>query len=153
MRIKNGVEVIDKSYIEKRYRSPEWDKIINDVVAKFTLNSEQERAFHIVANHAYQAQTEQLKMYIGGMSGTGKSQVLKALIKFFGLHQESHHIVVVAPTGTAAVLLGISTYHSMFGINDLKDSQYNLSQIRARLVGVQYVFCDEISMLSCQDLF
>ena len=88
-------------------------------------------------------------MYIVDMGGTGKSQVLKALIKFFDLCQESHHFVVVAPTGMAAALLGQSAYHTMFGINDQKNSVNNLAQIRAWLVGVEYVFFDEVSMLSC----
>ena len=50
-------------------------------------------------------------------------------------------------------LLGGSTYHSMFGINDRHDSQNNLAQIRAWLVGVEYGFFDEISMLLYRDLF
>jgi PIF1-like helicase len=56
-------------------------------------------------------------MYIGGMAGTGKSQVFKALLEFFSLKNESHRLIVVAPTGSAAALLGGSTYHSAFGIN------------------------------------
>ena len=45
---------------------------------KFSLNTEQERAFRIIANYACAEHPEQLKMYIGGMGGTGKSQILKA---------------------------------------------------------------------------
>jgi len=36
-------------------------------------------------------------MYIGGMAGTGKSQVIKALTAFFERQNESHHIVITAP--------------------------------------------------------
>ncbi|KDR64972.1 hypothetical protein GALMADRAFT_37733, partial [Galerina marginata CBS 339.88] len=60
---------------------------------------------------------EQLKMYLGGMGGTGKSQVIKALIKFFKKKNESHRIVVLGPTGTSAALINGSTYHSFLGIN------------------------------------
>jgi len=56
--------------------------LIEDVVTKFKLNSEQERAFRIVANHAVTPGAEQLIMYVGGMGGTGKSQVIKALMDF-----------------------------------------------------------------------
>jgi hypothetical protein len=45
-------------------------------------------------------------MYIGGMAGTGKSQMIKALTTFFERQNESHHIVITAPTGTAAALVG-----------------------------------------------
>src|SRR5882762_5507065 len=41
--------------------------LIEDVVTKFELNSEQERAFRIVANHAVTPGAEQLIMYVGGM--------------------------------------------------------------------------------------
>ncbi|KAF8226475.1 hypothetical protein L208DRAFT_1301494, partial [Tricholoma matsutake] len=62
---------------------------------------EQEKAFRIVATHASDPYSEPLWMYIGGMAGTGKSQVLKALKSFFKKRNESQ---VVAPTGSAAAL-------------------------------------------------
>ena len=84
------------------------------------------------------------------MGGMGKSQVLKALIQFFELRNESHQFVVVAPTGSAAALLGGLTYHSIFGVNDQEDSwKEMLPKIRAQLVAVEYIFFDEVSMLSC----
>ena len=61
-------------------------------------------------------------MYLGGMGGTEKFRVLAALSIFFALQKEAHQFVVVAPTGSAAALLGGSTYHSMFGINDFNSN-------------------------------
>ena len=61
-------------------------------------------------------------MYIGGMAGTGKSQVIKALTAFFERQNESHRIVITAPTGTAAALVGGSMYHSILGINDKSEN-------------------------------
>jgi hypothetical protein len=93
-------------------------------------------------------------MYLAGMAGTGKSQVLKALIKYFKDREESHRLLLVAPTGSAAAQLGGSTYHSLFGISDFNErSASNLSQVRNRLIGVNYIFLDEVSMLSCHDLY
>ena len=95
-------------------------------------------------------------MYIGGMGGTGKSQVLKAILNFFDDRHESHRVVVVAPTGSASALLGGSTYHYMFGIDDFsrenEGGRRTLSKICSRLEGVDYVFLDEVSMLSCKDM-
>ena len=91
-------------------------------------------------------------MYIGGMGGTGKSQVLKALSHFFAVCNESHQFITVAPTRSAAALLGGSTYHYMFVINEYSGNS-NLSQICGRLAGVEYVFLDEVSMLSARDLY
>ena len=65
--------------------------------------------------------------------------------------------LVVAPTGSAAALLNGSTYHSVLGINDNSDTTSNvikhLFQVQARLDGVDYIFLDEVSMLSCQDMY
>jgi hypothetical protein len=47
------------------------------------------RAFCIIANHSMMEQPEKLRMYLGGMGGTGKSQVIKALMFLFGERKES----------------------------------------------------------------
>jgi PIF1-like helicase len=77
---------------------------------------------------------------------------LKLFRSFFLLRKEAHRFIIVAPTGSAAALLGGSTYHSMFGINDF-NSKTQQSQIIAKLAGVEYVFFDEVSMLSARDLY
>ena len=129
---------------------------MESVERMFNLNADQKRAFHIVANHSCRPSSEQLKMHIGGMGGTGKSQVLKALMELFKRKNESHRFIIVAPTGSAAALLGGSTYHYMFGINDftsIKSANLQLAEVKQRLRGVDYIFMDEVSMLSCKDLY
>ena len=148
----NIVKVVDKSYLEKRFHNSEFQFQIEESIVKFSLNEEQERAFRIVANHAVSPCTEQLKMYIRGIGGTGKSRVLQTLSHFFAVCNELHRFVVVAPTGNSAALLGGSTYHYLFGINEYSGNS-NLSQIRGRLAGVEYVFFDEVSMLSARDMY
>ena len=107
--------VTDKSYLIKDKKHTQ--KLRNEMdlsIKKFNLNNEQERAFCIVANHATDMYSENLKMHIGGKGGTGKSQVLKALTYFFALRNESYCFIVVAPTGSAAALLGSFTYHCLW---------------------------------------
>src|ERR1700685_731208 len=115
---KNDVQIVDRSYLQQNFKaqSESAQKLIEDVVEKFELTSDQERAFRIVANHAVSLGSEQLMMYVGGMGGTGKSQVIKALMEFYKSRNESHRFVVLAPTGTAAALLHGSTYHSFLGV-------------------------------------
>ena len=60
--------------------------------------------------------SDQLKMYVGGMGGTGKTKVIRALMDMFNLRQESHRFVILVPTETAAALLNGSNYHSILGI-------------------------------------
>src|SRR5882762_4596082 len=88
----NDVQIVDRSYLERNFKaqSEAAQNLIEGVVMKFDLNSEQERAFRIVANHAATPGAEQLIMYVGGMGGTGKSQVIKALMDFFKSRNESH---------------------------------------------------------------
>ena len=151
----NVVKVVDKSYLLKTYHAGEGHAFIEQSIKKYTLNKEQECAFRIIANHASGPRSgqDQLKMYIGGMGGTGKSRVLKALSHFFELRKETNRFVIVAPTGTAASLLGGSTYHYMFGINEHSGTLSNFAKVLSRLSGVDYVFFDEVSMLSARDLY
>jgi len=137
-------------------------EIILRSILEFSLNKEQKRAFHIIANHASETCPDQLKMYLGGMGGTGKSQVIKALISMFDQRKENHRFIVLAPTGTAAALLNGSTYHSILGIrlsndNSEEDSIRNehsiIREIQERLEGVDYIFIDEISMIACHELY
>jgi len=158
--IEGDVVVSDLSYIDKNFKTNSIDKqkIIDDVVLEFHLNKEQKCAFQIVANHASMKAPKQLKMYLGGMGGTGKSQVIKALIKYFEKRQESYRIMILAPTGTAAALLNGSTYHSVLGVKPDKSSmnqnEYTLlAQIQSCLDGVDYIFLDEVSMVSCSDFY
>src|SRR5258705_10285797 len=154
----NDVQIIDRSYLQKNFKaqSEPAQNLIKDVVEKFVLTSEQERAFRIIANHSVTPQLEQLMMYVGGMAGTGKSQVIKALMDFYKSRNESHRFVVLAPTGTAAALLHGSTYHSFLGVpidgqTALRNETTNNAQVKARLDGVEYIFLDEISMIACHD--
>ena len=154
----NAVKLVDKDYFmrqEFEANDPQAKKLIDQIVQQFSLNEAQERAFRIVANHAVESCGEHLKMYLGGMAGTGKSQVIKALTHFFAERKESYRFICLAPTGSAAALIGGSTYHSMLGFRskDSTESLATLLQVRARLQNVEYIFIDEISMADCSSLY
>ena len=157
----NSAKPVNKSYLTRKYEinDPGNATMLNDIVAKFTLNEEQERAFRIVANHAIQQTNDHLRMYLGGMAGTGKSQVIKALIELFTRRNEEYRFVCLAPTGTAAALIGGSTYHSTLKLGkwDSQDpedeaNKKKSSKIHFRLDHVDYIFIDEVSMLDCRAL-
>ena len=158
--VENQVKIVDRLYLSRSFEAQTKlsQEHINSVVKDKTLNAEQERAFRIVANHATQHDHEQLKMYIGGMAGTGKSQVIKSLIQFFTLQKEQHKFVILGPTGTAAALNNGSTYHSFLGIQvggsqNQKSENMAIAQLKERLQGVDYIFLDEVSMLACHELY
>ena len=149
------VKIVDKAYLTAKFKAKveKEQNITDNTVSDFLLNTEQERSFRIIANHASTKTPEQLIMYVGGMAGTGKSQVIRSLIEFFERRNESHRIIIAAPTGTAAALVGGSTYHSILGINDKGAHNISMAKVRTRLDGVNYIFLDEVSMLSCHDLY
>jgi hypothetical protein len=157
------VRLLSAEYFRKDFKAKqmETNKLIDHTISRFCLNNAQERAFRIIANHSSAPATEQLKMYLGGMGGTGKSQVIKALIHFFGQRKEDHRFTVLAPTGSAAALLNGSTYHKALGIYRRSDVGQDFSRsesavlndVRTRLQGVEYIFIDEVSMIACHELY
>jgi hypothetical protein len=132
---------------------------MDSICSTFSLNAQQERAFRIVAQHSLHAGGDQLRMYIGGMGGTGKSQVIKSLNEFFRERRMGDALSLLAPTGAAAVLLGGSTYHSFLGFNKgTSDDEYSfsspnaLAELDSKMKNVKYLFIDEVSMISLQSL-
>ncbi|KIP01676.1 hypothetical protein PHLGIDRAFT_80266, partial [Phlebiopsis gigantea 11061_1 CR5-6] len=148
----NIVKVIDRSYLEHDCSASEQNvsHLITSTIAKFSLNDEQTRAFCIVANHATKNTGDHLKMYLGGMAGTGKSQVIKALVHFFRERKEAYRFMCLAPTGAAAALISGSTYHSILGFSMYDTGQKrNVDNAETNLRNVDYIFLDEVSMLDC----
>jgi hypothetical protein len=96
-------------------------------------------------------QTEQIKMYLGGMGGTGKSQVIKAVSKFLSDRNEAYSFIVLGPTGPSVALLGGFTYHSFLGIGagDNQETHQSVALLKQQLEGVDHIFIDEISIVSC----
>ena len=154
----DNVRLVDKTYLEKDFSfSSQLDAdIIDKVVKDKLLNNEQERAFRIIGNHAATLGLPQLTMYLGGMGGTGKSRVIEAVAMMFALRNEHHRFTVIAPTGAAASLLNGSTYHSAMGFHANSEANIepnSIAKMVSRLRGVEYIFFDEVSMLSCSKLY
>ncbi|KAJ3825789.1 hypothetical protein F5880DRAFT_1477579, partial [Lentinula raphanica] len=150
------VEICDRSYFDKLGIDYGSIKIRTEAIIKsFSLNIEQERAFRIVAHHSIGYSPDPLRLYIGGMGGTGKSQIVKSLLQFFRECDSSYAIVTCAPTGNASALLGGSTYHFLLGINSQEEEVkgVKMGQVCDRLKNVQYIVLDEVSMLSCYDMY
>ena len=151
--VPNTVRIVDKAYLDKAYRpSTKVASVQTQIVTELGLNPAQARAFCIASNHVASSRKEQLRMYVTGMAGTGKTTVLKALKRFFELQKQSQRFAVVAPTGSAASIIGGSTYHS---INEFQtsDNPTAVGRAKERLKAVDYIFLDEVSMISCRDLY
>ncbi|KAF9478296.1 hypothetical protein BDN70DRAFT_809014, partial [Pholiota conissans] len=95
-----------------RRSEKEKDLGIDDFVRNHSLNTEQARAFRIVVDHSNSAEPEQLRMYIAGCSGTGKSRVISSLKSYFEDRDQGRRLRLAAFTGSAAKNIGGVTLHS-----------------------------------------
>ena len=131
------------------------DVSIEDVVATWSLNTEQARAFRIVALHSIDPKSKPMRMYIGGPGGTGKSRVICALTDFFDRRKEPRRLRLTSYTGAAARNIGGTTLHTALCLNPGSKNTAG-TKTRADLVamwdGVDYLFIDEVSMVGCNML-
>ncbi|KII83002.1 hypothetical protein PLICRDRAFT_64382, partial [Plicaturopsis crispa FD-325 SS-3] len=55
----------------------------------------------------------QLLMYIAGVGGTGKSHVIKSLVLLFSKLGRINELMLSAPTGCSALIIGGYTIHAL----------------------------------------
>ncbi|KAI9059963.1 hypothetical protein FKP32DRAFT_1544498, partial [Trametes sanguinea] len=87
------------------------------------LNVEQKRAFFIVAKHALQHKPPPLRMFLGGVGGTGKSRVIQALTAFFTARNQSRRLRLAAYTGIAARNIRGTTLHAALCFGQRKNGR------------------------------
>lgn len=146
--------VSNPSCIEPGKSAPEPLVDIDTFLATYTplLNTEQQRAFKIIAGHSIQQNTEPLRMYLGGAGGTGKSLVIHALQTFFDNAGQSRRFRLTSFTGVAAQNIHGMTLHSalcLMNQSKMKTNSKAHQELIAMWEGVDYLFIDEVSMLGC----
>ena len=112
------------------------------------LNEKQIIAYSLMANGK--------NVFITGPGGTGKTAVIKL---FTRTYKSSRTIAITSTTGTSALLLNGTTFHSYLGIGYGTGSVVNLvkkindiSWLRKRWTEIDCLIIDEVSMLD-PDLF
>jgi ATP-dependent exoDNAse (exonuclease V) alpha subunit len=83
-------------------------------------------------------------LFVTGRAGTGKSTLLKALRELM-----ADRMVVVAPTGLAAVNVGGQTIHSFFGLPPrlIRKDDIRRSRNGRIMRGLKFLVLDEVSMV------
>lgn len=146
------------------------------IAKEFKLNAKQTAAFTIVADvimaelhcidTADPSRPQQLRMFVGGPGGTGKSEIILALQCLFERNGKSHWLKSSAPTGTASNKVNGSTIFSLFGISwkasksrarsandDVENVVSRQHSTRTRTIArhrdTRFVIVDEISMVGC----
>lgn len=126
--------------------SSHWD-IVQEVIEDMNMinNPEQTRALRIMARRIING-GPQLLMYVAGVGGTGKSHLVKALVELFRRLGRRREILLGAPTGIAAVLIGGYTMHSLSMTNPHRKTK-DTQELVALWRGVKFLVIDEISMV------
>jgi hypothetical protein len=111
-------------------------ELLPQICVKFKLNDRQHIAFIIAANswltlHAYHQTADpshleippQLRMFLTGPGGTGKTHVVGAVHPVMTAYGCGHCIRYLAPTGGAAKLINGMTVHKGLGIKIIDKSK------------------------------
>ena len=129
--------------------SPEPEDEIQRIIDETGMknNKDQERVFRIIGEHFVSRAHDQLLMYMMGIGSSGKTYVINALALLFQRCDASEKMLLSAPTGSAAVLIGGYTIHALMF---LPSNRYPVDQIKLEDIWrhVKYLMIDEISMVS-----
>ena len=124
------------------------DEIAAEIIDRFSLNRKQRYAFEIAIKNVIKRErneeTQQFLGYIGGPGGTGKSQIIKAIVAFHEEIKIKGKLKMCAYTGTAAKYIGGSTTSTLFGTRST-----NRTILEKRFANVNTIIVDEVSMIGC----
>ncbi|CAF4619295.1 unnamed protein product, partial [Rotaria sp. Silwood2] len=132
-----------------------------DIIRQFTLSTQQKYAFIIITSHLdgeNHACTDtidhQLLMCIPGCGGTGKSQLIRAITKYFQVTKRDKMLRKLAPTSIAAAEIDGLTIHSFLGESRKNSKKKQTRTFRpgdTKLENewrhVKYLIIDEMSMV------
>jgi hypothetical protein len=94
------------------------------------------------------SQRKQTLLYVGGEGGTGKSQIVKAIVAGMNLIGRKDEVVLMAPTGAAADNIGGNTYHTSLGISIDRSRKTGMnSRVRRLWSRKTIMIVDEVSMM------
>ena len=146
-------------------------KTFTRFIKAYNLDEDQTTSFITIAEHIIKVDMYQRKLstfkpkqmifYLGGEGGTGKSEVLKALVAFLDWTNLRHSIRMGAKTGSAAANIGGSTLHSLLSLKlhtrkkSTTDRLHETAipeKLKGQYRNVNILFIDEISMISCDEL-
>jgi hypothetical protein len=100
-------------------------------------------------NHPYDSSMrQQTLLYVGGEGGVGKSQIIKAIVAVMDLIHRKDEVILMAPTGAAADVIGGSTYHTSLGISLNRYRRGGVApRVRSLWSRKTVMIIDEVSMI------
>ncbi|KAE8218476.1 hypothetical protein CF319_g7661 [Tilletia indica] len=138
--------------------------IVENLLKSHALSSSQAAAFRLVAHATLFPTNRPLRLLLLGEAGTGKTKIITILQHLLAMLGESDAIQVTAPTGKAASLVSGVTQHKAFQLPIFQSgkkedntkafmtSAGRLQTLRTTYKNLRFLFCDEASMTSLQQL-
>ena len=132
-----------------------------------SLNQQQRRLFDDFTERCISTDVDEQPVYlfIAGNAGTGKSFLVQLLIEAVKLIKiksgddlQKPPVIVMAPTGNAAFLIGGKTIDSVLGFTPNDPDRYTeaspgkMATMKFQFENVSVIFCDEISMVGSKKL-
>ena len=128
------------------------------------LTKGQLEAYNIAVDYISGKNQNQMRMFVSGEGGTGKSFLISLIMEFTNIfHGKQNGIygaaVAVAPTGSAANVIRGFTWQSVYGKGFNKSNLSDVisgpcaQAVGAKLNGVKLVIIDEISMINLETLY
>ena len=125
------------------------------------LNEKQFQIYTHILQHISRDNKKPLHIFITGGAGVGKSMVLQCvyqgllrlLAKKEGQNPEAPRIIIAAPTGKAAYLVGGNTIHSLLKILPSRGNEYipladeHKDSLRIKFKNLNTIIIDEVSMV------
>ena len=126
---------------------------MTNIITAFSLNAAQTHTFMLVVCTVTSADSWPLCMYLGDFGSTGKSQVIRALSKFFEQRQEAHCFCIMTLTESMGAHIGSSTYCSLFGFGEGEGRVLHtkLSKLQDLHQGTD-MYLEKVSMVSTSEL-
>ena len=129
------------------------ESVVNmqSVLSKFTLNEMQTTVYKTIAEHSFAEKPKQLRMFVAGPGGTGKSWVIDALRDFFDSQKQGCRLRLASYTGVASRNIRGMTLHSALCLNKQKKrSSKAKMDLIAMWRNIDYLIIDEVSMIGCR---
>ncbi|KAJ5100153.1 hypothetical protein N7532_007154 [Penicillium argentinense] len=138
-------------------RAPTGNSLTSLVAEQIPLNVKQRMVVEKVlsdalawAEHPFDSsRRKQMLLCIMGEGGTGKSQVIKAIVTGMDLLHRKKEVILTAPTGAAADNIGGNTYHTSLGISIDRSRATSTTRSRIKRLWERktIIIVDEVSMM------
>jgi len=163
----NAMEVLETglgAYLEEfpsQQSCASWEEARDQVINELSLNDKQKTLINLISvrfsstpEAAPIKQHKQLRIYLGGESGTGKSRVISGVKLLLEKMGKRRILQLAGASGAAADNIDGATIHSCLGltVQGRKPGKGTIMRLRKQWAKKEILIIDEASMISLKEL-